>query len=72
MPDGRVNFVIETFKESDERRLYGDYMHYTDDEKIRIQALKQSQELEEIFAQDVAEESVKDDTASAKKSARRK
>ncbi len=57
-PDARAKWIIEMFKESDERRLYDDYKHYTDDEKIRIQALKQSQELDELFAQDVAENGV--------------
>ena len=55
-PNDRAKWIIEMFKESDERRLYDDYKHYTDDEKIRIQARKQSQELEELFAQDAAED----------------
>jgi glutathione-regulated potassium-efflux system protein KefB len=68
-PDTRAKWIIEMFKESDERRLYDDYKHYTDDEKIRVQARQQSQELEELFAQDVAEDQTKADTPAPKKSA---
>lgn len=52
----RAKWIIDMFKESDERRLYEDYKHYTDAEKIAIQARKESQELEELFAQDEVEE----------------
>lgn len=52
----RAKWIIEMFRDRDERRLYDDYMHYTDTEKIRLYALKQSQELEELFAQDLVEE----------------
>lgn len=52
----RAKWIIEMFKESDERRLYDDYKHYTDAEKVAIQARKQSQELEELFAEDEVEE----------------
>jgi monovalent cation:proton antiporter-2 (CPA2) family protein len=55
MSEKRVRFIIETFKESDEKRLYDDYKIQSDLEKLRQRALKQSQELEEIFAQDVIE-----------------
>lgn len=52
----RARWIVEMFKDSDERRLYDDYKHYTDAEKVAIQARKQSQELEELFAQDEVEE----------------
>jgi voltage-gated potassium channel Kch len=55
MSEKRTRFIIDTFKESDEKRLYEDYKHQSDLEKLRMRALKQSQELEEIFAQDVVE-----------------
>jgi monovalent cation:proton antiporter-2 (CPA2) family protein len=48
----RAKWIIDTFKESDEKRLYDDYKNQSDMEKIRLRALRQSQELEEIFAQD--------------------
>jgi monovalent cation:proton antiporter-2 (CPA2) family protein len=54
-PAARAKWIIDVFKESDERRLYDDYEHYTDDEKMRSRALKQSQELTELFDQDVAD-----------------
>ncbi|MDX2266030.1 MAG: cation:proton antiporter [Hyphomicrobiales bacterium] len=51
----QVRYMVETFKEHDERRLYDDYKHYTDLEKVFLMAKKQSQELEELFAQDIQE-----------------
>jgi glutathione-regulated potassium-efflux system protein KefB len=59
MSDKRTRFIIDTFKESDEKRLYEDYKIQTDLEKLRMRALRQSQELEEIFAQDVVEGAAK-------------
>jgi len=67
-PDKRSRWIIDMFKESDERRLYDDYLHYTDDEKLRSRALKQSQELEELFAQDVAEDEAAAEKQPPKKS----
>jgi glutathione-regulated potassium-efflux system protein KefB len=67
-PGKRSRWIIEMFKEKDERRLYDDYMHYTDEEKLRSQALKQSQELEELFTQDMAEDQPSTDAPPAKKS----
>ena len=57
MHEKRVRFIIDMFKESDEKRLYEDYKIQSDLEKLRLRALKQSQELEELFAQDVVEKS---------------
>jgi monovalent cation:proton antiporter-2 (CPA2) family protein len=57
MPEKRTRFIIETFKERDEKRLYEDYKIQSDLEKLRVRALKQSQELEELFAQDVVDTS---------------
>ncbi|HEY7643769.1 MAG TPA: monovalent cation:proton antiporter-2 (CPA2) family protein [Hyphomicrobiales bacterium] len=65
----RAKWIVETFRDRDERRLYDDYTHYTDTEKIRLYALKQSQELEELFAQDVAEETTRAEPPPAKKTA---
>jgi glutathione-regulated potassium-efflux system protein KefB len=67
-PESRAKWIIEMFRERDERRLYDDYKHYTDTEKIRLYALRQSQELEELFAQDAAEEAVKPERQPVKKS----
>jgi monovalent cation:proton antiporter-2 (CPA2) family protein len=62
MPEKRTRFIIDAFKESDEKRLYEDYKIQSDLEKLRLRALKQSQELEELFAQDVVETSEKPET----------
>lgn len=49
----QARYMVETFKEHDEKRLFDDYKHYTDIEKIMSLAKRQSQELEELFAQDI-------------------
>jgi monovalent cation:proton antiporter-2 (CPA2) family protein len=68
-PSSRAKWVMDTFRESDERRLYDDYKYYTDTEKLQLHARKQSQELEELFAQDTVEREAKAkaDAAAAKK-----
>jgi voltage-gated potassium channel Kch len=72
VPKERAKWITEVFRESDERRLYDDYEHHTDDEKVRLRALKQTQELAELFDQDVADktvEKVNTDPKPAKKTA---
>ena len=49
-----VRFAVETFMVMDRKRLYEDYKHYTDLEKMQARARSHTQELEELFAQDVA------------------
>ena len=51
-----VRFAVDTFMAADRRRLYEDYKHYTDLEKLQTQARSLTQELDEIFAQDAAEQ----------------
>jgi glutathione-regulated potassium-efflux system protein KefB len=51
-----VRFAVDTFMATDRRRLYEDYKHYTDVEKLQEMAKTHSQELEELFAQDAAEQ----------------
>ena len=51
-----VRFAVDTFMAADRRRLYEDYKHYTDLEKLQERAKSHTQELEEIFAQDAAEQ----------------
>jgi glutathione-regulated potassium-efflux system protein KefB len=68
-PPSRAKWIMDTFRESDERRLYDDYKHYTDMEKVQLHAREQSQELEELFAQDAAEREAK---AKAERSAVKK
>ena len=50
-----VRFAVETFKTMDRRRLYEDYKHYTDTEKMQARARSSTQELQDLFAQDAAE-----------------
>jgi len=51
-PD-EVTRLITTFKRHDEKRLYDDYKIYTDQEKMRANALSAAVELEELFTKDV-------------------
>jgi len=51
-----VRFAVDTFMAADRRRLYEDYKHYTDLEKLQELAKSHTQELEELFAQDAAEQ----------------
>jgi glutathione-regulated potassium-efflux system protein KefB len=48
-----VTRLIATFKRHDEKRLYDDYKIYTDQEKMRANALSAAVELEELFTKDV-------------------
>jgi glutathione-regulated potassium-efflux system protein KefB len=51
-----VRFAVDTFMAADRRRLYEDYKHYTDLEKLQAHARSHTQELEDLFAQDTAEQ----------------
>ena len=54
-PEEEVARTVETFREFDRHHLYGDYAHYTDQQKLQAQAKKRSEELKELFAQDEIE-----------------
>jgi glutathione-regulated potassium-efflux system protein KefB len=56
-PERDVRFAVDTFREQDRKRLYEDYKHYTDIEKMAQRAKSQAQELEELFAADAVEQS---------------
>lgn len=45
--------LIETFKRHDEKRLFDDYTHFSDAEKLRARAMRSAEELEELFTQDL-------------------
>lgn len=45
--------LIETFKTHDEARLFNEYQDYTDQEKMRANALSAAVELEDLFAKDI-------------------
>ena len=51
-----VRFAVDTFMTMDRKRLYEDYKHYTDVEKLQARAKSLTQELDDIFAQDSAEQ----------------
>jgi monovalent cation:proton antiporter-2 (CPA2) family protein len=52
LPEGEIRFTMDTFKEHDETRLYEDYAHYTDTQKLAARAMQRSEELAQILAQD--------------------
>ncbi len=52
LPPGEIRFIIDTFKRYDETRLYEDYAHYTDTEKMRQFAMQRAEELAQILAED--------------------
>jgi glutathione-regulated potassium-efflux system protein KefB len=52
LPEGEIRFTVDTFKEHDEARLYEDYAHYTDTQRMQQLALQRSEELAEILRQD--------------------
>jgi voltage-gated potassium channel Kch len=51
-----VRFAVDTFQVMDRRRLYEDYKHHTDLEKLQARARSYTQELEDLFTQDAAEQ----------------
>ena len=59
---GEAEDTIETFREHDNRRLYDDYKHYTDMEKLRDGALSSAKELEELFVRDAVVQPLKPET----------
>ncbi len=52
LSEGEIRFTVDTFKEHDETRLYEDYAHYTDVQKMAALAMQRSEELASILAQD--------------------
>jgi glutathione-regulated potassium-efflux system protein KefB len=48
--------TIDTFSAYDRRRLYENYQHRSDPEKLRARLMKQAEELEELFVQDEREQ----------------
>ncbi|MBX9590020.1 MAG: monovalent cation:proton antiporter-2 (CPA2) family protein [Hyphomonadaceae bacterium] len=58
LPEREVRFTVDTFQAMDRRRLYEDYKHYTDIEKLQARAKSYAQELEELFAKDAEQAKV--------------
>ena len=48
-----IDRTVETFSDYDRERLYEDYAHYTDVEKLQAKAKEESERLEELFSRDV-------------------
>jgi monovalent cation:proton antiporter-2 (CPA2) family protein len=65
LPEREVRYAVDTFQAMDRRRLYEDYKHYTDLDKVQERAKSYAQELEELFAKDAAEQ-VKSSKSAAK------
>jgi len=65
-----VRFAVDTFMAADRKRLYEDYKHYTDLEKLQERAKSHTQELEGIFAQDAAEQAKEQATVPSPRSSR--
>ena len=55
LPEREVRYTADTFQVMDRKRLYEDYKHYTDIDKVRERAKSYTQELEELFAKDAEE-----------------
>jgi voltage-gated potassium channel Kch len=56
LPDFAAARATEIFREHDERRLYSLYGEHRNEERMRMLAKKAAEELEELFAQDAANE----------------
>ena len=52
LSEREVRQTVDTFQAMDRKRLYEDYKHYTDLEKLQERAKSYAQELEELFAKD--------------------
>jgi glutathione-regulated potassium-efflux system protein KefB len=55
LPEREVRHTVDTFQTMDRKRLYEDYKHYTDLERMQELAKSHAQELEELFAKDAAQ-----------------
>ncbi len=54
--EAEIKRTVKTFREHDERRLFDDYAHFTDLQKIQDRAKRQSEELEDLFREDVSDD----------------
>jgi glutathione-regulated potassium-efflux system protein KefB len=55
LPEPEAKRTVSAFAATDVRRLIEDYAHYTDIEKLRANAMRHTEELEQLFAEDEAE-----------------
>lgn len=61
IPESEARRTIDTFRQYDRQRLYDDYKHSTDQQKLQARALQAQQELEKLLAQDADVLDVDDD-----------
>ena len=52
LPEGEIRFTVDTFKEHDQALLYENYAYYTDTQKMVALAMKSSEELAQVLAED--------------------
>jgi len=52
---GEIDRTVDTFVEHDRKRLYDDYQHYTDTQKMRTRAQEAAAELQALIAADDAD-----------------
>ena len=52
LPEGEIRFTVDTFKEHDQALLYENYAYYTDTQKMAALAMKSSEELAQVLAED--------------------
>jgi len=62
--DRETDRVISTFRTHDERRLLEDYAHYSDIERMQAKARTDAAMLEQLFAEDMAEQAKADQAKS--------
>lgn len=58
--------AVDAFVANDRKRLFDDYAHYTDEEKLRANAREAFEELEEIFQRDAEELAREEDEKTGK------
>jgi glutathione-regulated potassium-efflux system protein KefB len=56
LSENEARQTIDTFTAFDRRRLYENYQHRSNPERLRARLMKQNEELEELFAGDEGEQ----------------
>lgn len=69
-PEREVKSAMSMFRAHDERRLFEDYKHYTDQQKLQDRARSDTQTLEQLFDEDAADQATAEGLASPLPTAR--
>ncbi len=69
-PEREVKSAMSMFRAHDERRLFEDYKHFTDEQKLQERARTDTQTLEQLFDEDAAEQATAEGLASPLPTAR--